>query len=174
MIGTLTLIAPTVNAAGKTIVGSGLSLHMTTSSSDRSASPAYIYFGLTARRTRERHGYEAEPFALFAVKTAVIGALALFLVYQFATYKGLPIVLVVMALLISLFVFVTKRMTIGRRIYAHGRQRQGGAAVGHQHRAPDADRLHQHGRAVGAGRPDHRGAPRARRCRRQASAASST
>ena len=76
--------------------------------------------GCRARRTRERHGYEAEPFALFAVKTLVIGALALFLVYQFATYKGLPIVLVVMALLIALFVFVTKRMTIGRRIYAMG------------------------------------------------------
>ena len=26
---------------------------------------AYIYFGLKARRTRERHGYHAEPFALF-------------------------------------------------------------------------------------------------------------
>ena len=30
VIGTLTLIPPTVNAAGKTIVGSGLTLHMTT------------------------------------------------------------------------------------------------------------------------------------------------
>ena len=50
----------------------------------------------------------------------VISALALFLVYQFATYKGLPIVLVVMGMLIALFVFVTKRMTIGRRIYAMG------------------------------------------------------
>ena len=81
---------------------------------------AYFYFGMMARRTRERHGYQAEPFALFTVKTAVISALALFLVYQFATYRGLPIVLMVMALLISLFVFVTKSMTIGRRIYAMG------------------------------------------------------
>ncbi|TIX52240.1 MAG: sugar ABC transporter permease, partial [Mesorhizobium sp.] len=68
---------------------------------------------LRARRSRERHGYEAEPFTLFVVKTLVTSALALFLVYQFATYRGLPIVLVVMGVLISLFVFVTKRMTVG-------------------------------------------------------------
>ncbi|TIW84873.1 MAG: sugar ABC transporter permease, partial [Mesorhizobium sp.] len=64
--------------------------------------------------------YEAEPFALFVVKTLVGSALALFLVYQFASYRGLPVVLLVMGVLISLFVFVTKRMTIGRRIYAMG------------------------------------------------------
>ena len=119
-IGTITLIAPTVNAAGKTIVGSGLTLHMTTVVIGVVGVLAYIFFGLRSRATRERHGYEAEPFALFAVKTLVIGALVLFLVYQFATYKGLPIVLVVMALLIALFVFVTKKTTIGRRVYAMG------------------------------------------------------
>lgn len=120
IIGPLTLIPPTVNAAGKTIVGSGLVLHMTTVVIGLIGVAGYIYFGLKARRTRERHGYHAEPFALFVVKTAVVGALALFLVYQFATYKGLPIVLVVMAILISLFVFVTTKMVIGRRVYAMG------------------------------------------------------
>jgi putative multiple sugar transport system permease protein len=120
IIGPLTLIPPTVNTAGKTIVGSGVVLHMTTVVIGLVGAVAYIYFGLKARRTREQHGYQAEPFALFVVKTAVIGALALFLVYQFAKYKGLPIVLVVMAILISLFVFVTTKMVIGRRVYAMG------------------------------------------------------
>jgi putative multiple sugar transport system permease protein len=120
VIGTVTLIPPIVNAAGKTVVGSGLSLHMTTIVLGLIGVAAYAYFGLSSRRTREKHGYEAEPFLLFVVKTVVISALTLFLVYQFATYKGLPIVLVVMAVLIALFVFVTKRMTIGRRIYAMG------------------------------------------------------
>lgn len=120
IIGSLTLIPPTVNLAGKTIVGSGLTLHMTTVVIGLVGVAAYIYFGLMARRTREKHGYQAEPFVLFVIKTAVIGALVLFLVYQFATYKGLPIVLVVMGLLIALFVFVTKKMVIGRRVYALG------------------------------------------------------
>ncbi|MDX8468190.1 sugar ABC transporter permease [Mesorhizobium sp. VK23B] len=120
VIGPLTLIPPTVNAAGKTIVGSGLTLHMTTIVLGLIAVVAYAYFGLRARRKRERHGYEAEPFPLFVIKTLVGSALALFLVFQFASYRGLPVVLLVMGVLISLFVFVTKRMTIGRRIYAMG------------------------------------------------------
>ncbi|AZO20022.1 sugar ABC transporter permease [Mesorhizobium sp. M1E.F.Ca.ET.045.02.1.1] len=120
VIGPLTLIPPTVNAAGKTIVGSGLTLHMTTIVLGLIAVLAYAYFGLRARRKRERHGYEAEPFPLFVIKTLVGSALALFLVVQFASYRGLPVVLLVMGVLISLFVFVTKRMTIGRRIYAMG------------------------------------------------------
>ncbi|RUX47318.1 MAG: sugar ABC transporter permease [Mesorhizobium sp.] len=120
VIGPLTLIPPTVNAAGKTILGSGLTLHMTTIVLGLIAVLAYAYFGLRARRKRERHGYEAEPFPLFVIKTLVGSALALFLVFQFASYRGLPVVLLVMGVLISLFVFVTKRMTIGRRIYAMG------------------------------------------------------
>ncbi|MDG4853989.1 MAG: sugar ABC transporter permease [Mesorhizobium sp.] len=120
VIGPLTLIPPTVNAAGKTIVGSGLTLHMTTIVLGLVAVLAYAYFGFRTRRKRERHGYEAEPFPLFVVKTLVGSALALFLVFQFASYRGLPVVLLVMGVLISLFVFVTKRMTIGRRIYAMG------------------------------------------------------
>ena len=120
VIGPLTLIPPTVNAAGKTIMGSGLTLHMTTVVLGLIAVLAYAYFGLRTRRKRERHGYEAEPFPLFVIKTLVASALALFLVYEFASYRGLPVVLLVMGVLISLFVFVTKRMTIGRRIYAMG------------------------------------------------------
>jgi putative multiple sugar transport system permease protein len=120
VIGPLTLIPPTVNAAGKTIVGSGLTLHMTTIVLGLIAVLAYAYFGFRTRRKRERHGYEAEPFPLFVIKTLVGSALALFLVFQFASYRGLPVVLLVMGVLISLFAFVTKRMTIGRRIYAMG------------------------------------------------------
>ncbi|TIX61593.1 MAG: sugar ABC transporter permease, partial [Mesorhizobium sp.] len=76
VIGPLTLIPPTVNAAGKTILGSGLTLHMTTIVLGLIAVLAYAYFGLRARRKRERHGYEAEPFPLFVIKTLVGSALA--------------------------------------------------------------------------------------------------
>ncbi|MGN6142872.1 MAG: multiple monosaccharide ABC transporter permease [Mesorhizobium sp.] len=120
LLGVWTLVPPTVNAAGKTIFGSGVQLQMTSVILGLIGVAAYAWFGLSARRTRERHGYQAEPFALFVAKTLIVSLLALFLVYQFAIYKGLPIVLVVMGLLIGLFVFVTKRMVIGRRVYALG------------------------------------------------------
>ncbi len=120
IIGPLTLIDPVVNAAGKTIVGSGVVLHMTTVVIGIIGVLAYIISGVMARRTRLRHGSESEPAALFAAKTIVVSALALFLVYQFAVYRGFPIVLVVMALLIAVFVFITRQTTIGRRVYAMG------------------------------------------------------
>ncbi|HLP66213.1 MAG TPA: multiple monosaccharide ABC transporter permease [Rhizobium sp.] len=79
-----------------------------------------IYSGLKNRRLNERHGTENEPFVFFVVQMAIISAVALFLGFQLATYRGLPNVLVVMGLLIALYSFVTNRSTIGRRIYALG------------------------------------------------------
>jgi putative multiple sugar transport system permease protein len=120
VIGTYTVIAPTVNANGREIMGTGLVLHLATIVIGIVGVLLFAYFGLLARRTRERFGHENEPFAVFVVKTIVISAIVLFLTFQFSTYKGMPVVLVVMAVLIGLFTFVTKRTTIGRRVYAMG------------------------------------------------------
>ena len=120
VLGTWTLIPPMVNAAGKTVFGSGVTLNLTTLLLGVIAVIAYAISGLRSRRTREKHGYEAEPFALFVVKTVVISALSLFFVYQFAVYRGFPIVLVVMGILVAIFVFITRHTTIGRRVYAMG------------------------------------------------------
>jgi putative multiple sugar transport system permease protein len=76
--------------------------------------------GLRARANQHKHGMEVEPTALFAAKTAVFGGMLIYFSYLMASYKGLPNVLVVMALLILAFDFITTRTTIGRRIYALG------------------------------------------------------
>jgi putative multiple sugar transport system permease protein len=98
----------------------GTPLHATTLLIGIVIVAAMLWFALRSRRARESHGYAAEPFGLFVAKNAVIAAMILFLIYMMASYKGLPNVLIVMGVLIALFVFVTKRMTIGRRIYAMG------------------------------------------------------
>ncbi len=130
LIGPLEIIPPTVNAAGKAILGSGITLHSTTMLIGIIGIVAYVFFGLRARASRERHGYAAEPFALFAIKTLIISALTLFLVFSFANYKGLPNVLVVMSILIALFIFITKKTTIGRRVYAMGGNSKAAALSG--------------------------------------------
>ena len=79
-----------------------------------------IYYGLKNRAENEKHGTENEPFAFFAAQMGIIAVVAIFLGYQLSTYKGFPNVLVVMALLIAFYTFVTTRSTIGRRIYAMG------------------------------------------------------
>jgi putative multiple sugar transport system permease protein len=120
VIGPWTIVAPTPNAAGNPTPGTGVVLHATTMIIGILIVALMLWFALKSRRDRESHGYEAEPFAFFIAKNLVLAGIILFLMYKFASYKGLPNVLIVMGVLIAGFVFLTKRMTFGRRIYAMG------------------------------------------------------
>jgi putative multiple sugar transport system permease protein len=75
---------------------------------------------LRGRAQRLRHGMETEPSAFFLGKTALFVAAIVLFSYLLSSYKGLPNVLIVMAVLIVGYDFVTRRTTIGRRIYALG------------------------------------------------------
>jgi len=79
-----------------------------------------IYSGFKNRRVNEAHGTENEPFIFFALQMLIISAVAIFLGFQLSTYRGLPNVLVIMAVLIAFYTFITTRSTVGRRIYAMG------------------------------------------------------
>jgi putative multiple sugar transport system permease protein len=63
---------------------------------------------------------ESEPYAFFLVKTLIFVAVIVYLSWLLSSYKGLPNVLIVMSVLIVAYDFVTRRTTIGRRIYALG------------------------------------------------------
>lgn len=119
-IGPWVLSAPTLNASGAPIPNTGLVLHATTMIIGILIVVAMLWTALRSRANREAHGYEAEPFGFFIVKNLVLAGIVLFLMYKFASYRGLPNVLIVMAILIAGFVFLTKRMTFGRRIFAMG------------------------------------------------------
>jgi putative multiple sugar transport system permease protein len=120
LIGPMTLVAPKLNAAGAPIPNTGVILHSTTMLIGVLIVAAMLYFALKSRKNRESHGYDAEPFGFFVAKNLVLAGIILFLMYKFASFKGLPNVLVVMGILIAGFVFVTTRMTFGRRIFALG------------------------------------------------------
>jgi putative multiple sugar transport system permease protein len=99
---------------------SGEGLRMTSLLLGVAVAAALAVAGLRARANQFKHGIEAEPAGLFFAKTAVFGAMLIYFSYLMASYKGLPNVLVVMALLILAFDFITTRTTIGRRVYALG------------------------------------------------------
>jgi len=61
-----------------------------------------------------------EPLPLFLLRLAGQSAALGALVWLMASYKGLPNVLLLMVALIGIFVFVTRRTTLGRRVYALG------------------------------------------------------
>ena len=81
---------------------------------------ALVVQKLRERAGLVRHGLADEPPLFFALKNAVFVALIVGLAYLLATYKGLPNVLVIMALLMLLYDFVTRRTVLGRRLYALG------------------------------------------------------
>jgi putative multiple sugar transport system permease protein len=81
---------------------------------------ALVFFKLRGRARLAAHGMEQEPYAFFLVKNLCFAAIILFFSYMLSTYKGLPNVLIVMAVLIVVYDFVTNRTTLGRRIYALG------------------------------------------------------
>lgn len=84
------------------------------------AAAALVFFKLRGRAKLAAHGMEQEPYAFFLVKNVFFALVILFFSWLLASYKGLPNVLVVMAVLIVVYDFVTNRTTLGRRIYALG------------------------------------------------------
>jgi putative multiple sugar transport system permease protein len=86
---------------------------------------ALAMFALSLRSwMRARHeNMEAEPILLFVVKNLLFATIIVGVAYKLAAYKGLPIILVIISLLILFYAFVTTRSVIGRRIYALGGNR---------------------------------------------------
>jgi len=79
-----------------------------------------VVLNLRGRRRRQAHGIEAEPAGVFVAKSALMLAAIAGLTWQIVSHRGLPNVLVIMAVLIALYGFVTTRTTVGRQIFAVG------------------------------------------------------
>lgn len=79
-----------------------------------------LWIGLRARARNLRYGMEDEPFALFLIRNGIIAAALLFVTWKLAWFRGLPNVLLSMVVLTVIYVFLTERTTIGRRVYATG------------------------------------------------------
>ncbi|WP_372088585.1 sugar ABC transporter permease (plasmid) [Tistrella mobilis] len=79
-----------------------------------------LVMAVRSRRKQAATGLVEEPFAFFAGKYALITIALVYMSYLMATFRGLPNVFIVMALLIAVYSFITNRTVIGRRIYAIG------------------------------------------------------
>jgi len=73
-----------------------------------------------ARQARVRYQQAVESFPLFVVKLVLIAAVVMWFAWQLATSRGLPIVLIILAVLILTYNIVTKRTVFGRHVYAIG------------------------------------------------------
>ncbi|OOY19678.1 ABC transporter permease [Thioclava sp. DLFJ5-1] len=79
-----------------------------------------VWLGLRARSRDARYGIEGEPLGLFVLRNAIVAVALLFVTWKLAWFRGLPNVLLSMVILTIIYVFVTERTTLGRRVYAVG------------------------------------------------------
>ena len=84
------------------------------------AAGALVFFRVRERAQAAKHGMEVEPLPFFLGKNLVFVALIVLLSVLLSAYKGLPNVLLVMAVLVVCYDFLALRTTVGRRIYALG------------------------------------------------------
>jgi putative multiple sugar transport system permease protein len=81
---------------------------------------AFLFVNIRSRAKQSKHGMAEEPMPVFLVKNAVLAGVIVYFSYLLATYRGMPNVLIVMAVLIVAYSFIANRTVIGRRVYAVG------------------------------------------------------
>jgi putative multiple sugar transport system permease protein len=79
-----------------------------------------VWMGWRARQRNATYGIVPEPMGLFVFRNALVAGALIFVGYKLAMFRGLPNVLIVMAVLTVLYAFFTENTTTGRRIYAIG------------------------------------------------------
>lgn len=84
------------------------------------AAVSVVLMGLKKRSRDEEYGIVSEPMSLFWARNLIVAGALVFLMFKLATFRGVPNVLVTMAILIGIYAFITERTVIGRRVYALG------------------------------------------------------
>jgi putative multiple sugar transport system permease protein len=79
-----------------------------------------VFLGYRSRREQIKYGFSVPSMGQFWLRNVLIILGIMFIAYRLAGYKGLPIVALLAFILIGIYMFVTLRTVIGRRIYAVG------------------------------------------------------
>ncbi len=79
-----------------------------------------IIMVLRSRSNKQKYGFEVLPKWIEAFKITFLVIAVNLLTFSLADYNGIPIVLILLLFLISLYTFITQRTIFGRHIYALG------------------------------------------------------
>ena len=80
----------------------------------------YLGFTIHGRLNRVKKGYAVDSLISTVLRSAVIVAAVMFFTVKLSQYKGIPAVLVWVALVIGVYAYITSKTTIGRHLYAVG------------------------------------------------------
>lgn len=81
---------------------------------------AAVWQQVRQRRTQSRYGFEVSPIGWFAAKcVAIVAALAAFTLLL-ASYRGVPVVGIILAVAFVAYAFIMRGTVLGRQVYAVG------------------------------------------------------
>ena len=94
------------------------------------AAAAIVYLAWRGRSRNVAYGIEDEPYSFFLGRNIIVAAVLVFVSWKLASFRGLPNVLVSMAILTVIYTFITESTTFGRRVYAIGGNEKAAALSG--------------------------------------------
>ncbi|MGC5170714.1 multiple monosaccharide ABC transporter permease [Microbacterium sp. DT81.1] len=92
---------------------------------------------LRTRAGRAKYGQEVEPLTWFVIKLVLVAVAIGFLTFALASYKGIPVTLIILAVLVLVYGIVMNRTVFGRHIYAIGGNRHAAELSGVKTRRVD-------------------------------------
>jgi len=79
-----------------------------------------VFYEINKRKQEVKYSIVSTSQNKFIAKILLEVAIIVFFMYWLSLYKGVPIILIVLALLVVIYTFITQKTTLGRSIYAFG------------------------------------------------------
>lgn len=102
----------------------GTDIHVTSLVVGVLLSVGLVISQLKARKKRADNLYDNESFAFFVTKLVILVLTIMAFTWVLSSYRGYPVLLIVLGVLTVVYSFITNKTTIGRRIYATGGNRK--------------------------------------------------
>lgn len=102
------------------VTSNNLALHYTTLTIGIIVGGLYIVFSLRERSKKLKYNIPVDSLAFFTIKIIIMILILGWFTYSMASYEGFPNVLIILAILIMVYRFLTNRTKLGRYIYATG------------------------------------------------------
>ncbi len=80
----------------------------------------YLFFTIRNRAVRKRSGLETDSLVKTVITSVIIVAVVMFFTMRLAQYKGLPMALIWVAVVVLIYTYITSKTTVGRYLYAIG------------------------------------------------------
>jgi putative multiple sugar transport system permease protein len=80
----------------------------------------FLVYKLKERAERTKKGYENVSMKNAIITDAVLVAVIMFFMIELSMYKGIPVILIWVAVIVAIYGYITSKTTIGRHLYAVG------------------------------------------------------